>query len=196
VTVPSWRYQTKAAATSRALFFIKLPRQRGVYRTKGTIMTKAAMKPDHVVSTLNSLIELNRDGQKGFQEASDKIESPQIKEFCSKQSLARAQFVGELQPQVRSLGGEPEKTGSVAAAVHRGWIDLTSTLGGGDHAILVATETGEDYAVGEYKKALDETLPAPVRKIVDRQFQSVKRAHDKVKSMRDSLDKSSGSAAR
>lgn len=159
-------------------------------------MTKAAMKPDQVVSTLNSLIELNRDGQKGFQEASDKIESPQIKEFCSKQSLARAKFVGELQPQVRTLGGEPEKTGSVAAAVHRGWIDLTSTLGGGDHAILVATETGEDYAVKEYKKALDETLPAPVRKIVDRQFQSVKRAHDKVKSMRDSLDKSSGSAAR
>jgi uncharacterized protein (TIGR02284 family) len=159
-------------------------------------MTKAAMKPDQVVSTLNSLIELNRDGQKGFQEASDKIESPQIKEFCSKQSLARAKFVGELQPEVRTLGGEPEKTGSVAAAVHRGWIDLTSTLGGGDHAILVATETGEDYAVGEYKKALDETLPAPVRKIVDRQFQSVKRAHDKVKSMRDSLDKSSGSAAR
>ena len=159
-------------------------------------MTKVAMKPDQVVSTLNSLIELNRDGQKGFQEASDKIGTPQLKEFCSRQSLARARFVGELQPQVRSLGGEPEKTGSVAAAVHRGWIDLTSALGGGDHAILVATETGEDYAVGEYKKALDENLPAPLRKIVDRQFQSVKRAHDKVKTMRDSLDKSSASASR
>jgi len=36
-------------------------------------MTKPAMKPDQVISTLNSLIELNRDGQKGFQEASDKI---------------------------------------------------------------------------------------------------------------------------
>lgn len=157
-------------------------------------MSNAAMSPDRVVSTLNTLIELNRDGQKGFQEASDKIEAPRIKAFCTKQSLARAEFVGELQPQVRSLGGEPEKTGSVAAAVHRGWIGLTSTLGGGDHAILVATEAGEDYAVGEYKKALDETLPAPVRKIVDRQFQSVKRAHDKVKSMRDSLDKSTASA--
>ncbi len=159
-------------------------------------MTKAAMKPDQVVSTLNSLIEISRDGQKGFQEASDKIESPQIKEFCSKQSMARAQFVGELQPQVRTLGGEPEKTGSVAAALHRGWIDLTSTLGGGDHAILVATETGEDYAVGEYKKALDQNLPAPVRKIVERQFQSVKRTHDKIKTMRDRLDKSTASTPR
>lgn len=154
------------------------------------------MTPDQVVSALNSLIEISRDGQKGFQEASDKIESPQIREFYSKQSMVRAQFVGELQPQVRSFGGEPEKTGSIAAAVHRGWIDLTSTLGGGDHAILIATETGEDYAVGEYKKALDENLPAPLRKIVERQFQSVTRAHDKVKGMRDRLDKSSSSAAK
>ena len=158
-------------------------------------MTKPAMKPDQVISTLNSLIEINRDGQKGFQEAADKIDAKQIKEFCFEQSRARAQFVGELQPEVRSLGGKPEMTGSVAAAVHRGWIDLTSTLGGGDRAILIATETGEDYAVGQYQKALDENLPAPVRKIVERQFQSVKRAHDKVKGMRDRLDKSSGSAA-
>jgi uncharacterized protein (TIGR02284 family) len=152
-------------------------------------MGNSAMTPDQVVSTLNSLIEMNRDGQKGYQEAAEKIETPQIKEFCFAQSRARAQFVGDLQLQVRALGGDPEKTGSVAAAVHRGWIDLKSALGGDDHAILAASETGEDYAVKEYKKALDETLPAPVRDIVERQFQSVKQAHDKVKGMRDRLDK-------
>jgi uncharacterized protein (TIGR02284 family) len=147
------------------------------------------MQPDQVVSTLNSLIKMNRDAQKGYQEAAEKIETPQIKEFCFEQIRARAQFVGDLQPPVLSLGGDPKKTGSVAAAVHRGWIDLKSTLGGGDHAILTAIETGEDYAVKEYKKALDEILPARVRDIVERQFQSVRQAHDKVKGMRDGLDK-------
>ena len=87
------------------------------------------------------------------------------------------------------MGSEPEKTGSVGATVHRAWIDLKSALGGGDHAILAASETGEDYAVKEYKRALDETLPADVRDIVERQYQSVKQAHDKVKGMRDRLDK-------
>lgn len=152
-------------------------------------MSKAALKPDQVISTLNSLIEINRDGQKGYQEAAEKIDEPQIREFCFEQSRTRAQFVGDLQQQVRSLGGDPENTGSVAAAVHRGWIDLKSALGGGAHAILAASETGEDYAVKEYKKALDETLPAPVRDIVERQYQSVKQAHDQVKGMRDRLDK-------
>ena len=152
-------------------------------------MSTPAMKTDQVVSTLNSLIEINRDGQKGFQEAAEKIETPQIKEFCLEQRRARARFVGDLQPQVRSLGGDPENTGSVAGAAHRVWMDLKSALGGGDHAILAASETGEDYAVKVYKKALDENLPAPVHDIVERQFQSVKQAHDKVKGMRDRLDK-------
>lgn len=40
--------------------------------------------------------------------------------------------------------GEPDNTGSVGGALHRGWIDMKSALGGGDHAILAATETGED----------------------------------------------------
>jgi hypothetical protein len=71
-----------------------------------------------------------------------------------------------------------------------------STLGGGDHAILVASETGENYAVGEYKKALDQTLPVPVRKIVERQFQRVKRAHDEGKGMRDRLEASARSPSR
>ena len=152
-------------------------------------MSNAAIQPGQLVSTLNSLIEMNRDGQKGYQEAAEKIETPKIKKFCVDQSRARAQFVSDLQLQVRSFGGDPEKTGSVGAAVHRAWIDLKSALGGGDHAILAASETGEDYAVKEYKTALDETLPAPVRVVVERQFQSVKQAHDEVKEMRDMLDK-------
>ena len=155
-------------------------------------MNKTALKPEQVgttVKTLNSLIELNRDGQKGFQEAAEKIEAPQIKQFFLEQSRSRAHFVGELQPLVLSLGVEPDNTGSVAGALHRGWIDLKSALGGGDQTILAATETGEDYAVNEYKKALNESLPAHVREIVERQHQSVKQAHDKVKNLRDALDK-------
>ena len=152
-------------------------------------MNQTAMKPDQVVSTLNSLIEVNRDGQNGFKEAAGKIEDPQIKAFCLEQSLSRAKFVGELQSEVRSMGTEPDTTGSIAGALHRGWMDLKSALGGGDHAILAATETGEDHAITQYTKALEETLPAPVRDLVQRQLQSVKQAHDKVKSMRDALDK-------
>ena len=152
------------------------------------------MQPDQVVSTLNSLIEMNRGAQRGYQEAAERIETPRIKEFCFEQLRARDQFVRDLLPPVLTLGGDPKRTGSIVAAVHRGWIDLKSTLGGGDHAILTAIETGEDYAVKEYRKALGEPLPALARDIVERQFQSVKRAQDKVKEMRARLEKKADGA--
>lgn len=152
-------------------------------------MNHPVMKPDQVISTLNSLIELNRDGQKGFQEAAEKIDAPQIKTFFFEQSRSRAHFVGELQTLVHSLGDEPDNTGTVSGALHRGWMNLKSALGGGDPAILAATETGEDHTTNEYRKALAKTLPSDMRDIVERQFQSVKQAHDKVRALRDSLGK-------
>ena len=152
-------------------------------------MNQTVNTQDQVINTLNELIELNRDGQNGFQEAAGKIEAPTIKAFCLEQSLSRAKFVGELQSEVRSMGVEPDTTGSVAGALHRGWMDLKSALGGGDQAILDATETGEDHAITKYKNALEETLPAPMREMVERQFQSVKQSHAKVNELRNSLDK-------
>lgn len=152
-------------------------------------MNQPSMKPDEVISTLNSLIELNRDGQKGFQEAAEKIDAPLIKTFCFEQSRSRAHFVGELQTLVHSLGEEPDNKGTISGALHRGWMDLKSALGGGDRAILAATETVEDHATSKYRNALAESLPADVRDIVERQFESVKQAHDNVKVLRDSLGK-------
>ena len=150
-------------------------------------MTKTAMQPDQAVSTLNNLIETCRDGQNGFADAAEHIENPQIKTFCLEQSRTRAQFVGELQQEALALGGDPENSGSAAAAMHRAWIDLKSALGGGDHAILAACETGEDAAVKAYDNALKEGLPVSLRSVVERQRQSVKQAHDAVKAMRDRL---------
>jgi len=53
-------------------------------------MTKPALKPDQVVSTLNNLIETCRDGQNGYTDAAEHIENPQIKTFCLEQSRTRA----------------------------------------------------------------------------------------------------------
>ena len=94
-------------------------------------MAKAVQKTEDVVSILNNLIETCRDGQKGFHEAAEHLQSPDLKRFCLEQSQIRAQFVGELQQEVRNLGGDPEKTGSAAAALHRAWMDLKAALGGG-----------------------------------------------------------------
>jgi uncharacterized protein (TIGR02284 family) len=152
-------------------------------------MNQSTLTPNKVISALNSLIALNRDDQKGFLEAAEKIEDPEIKTYFLEQSRSRTHFVGELQTEVHALGSEPENTGTMSGTLHRGWMDLKLALGSGDHAILIATESVEDRAISTYCKALEESLPADLRDIVARQFESVKQSHTKVKALRKSLRK-------
>ncbi len=150
-------------------------------------MNETTLKPNQVISTLNDLIEINRDAQKGFQQAAEKIADHNTKTFCLEQSRSRTHFVGELQTLVHTLGDEPDNSGSVSGALRRGWMDLKAALGGGDHAIMVVVEASEDHAVAAYKKALAKSLPADVRDIIQHQNVMVKQSHDQTKALRDSL---------
>jgi uncharacterized protein (TIGR02284 family) len=143
-----------------------------------------AIDNDNVISTLNNLIETCRDGENGFRTASEDVDNGELKTLFLTYSQQRAQFVGELQAEVRALGGDPESTGSVAASLHRGWIDIKSTVTGRDSgAIISECERGEDAAVRNYQDALNEALPANIQSIVQRQFAQVKEAHDRIRTL-------------
>jgi len=145
-----------------------------------------------IISTINSLIETLKDGQKGFQEAAEGVKDPNLKSLFSGYSQQRARFASELQSQARNLGeSEPEKTSSAAGAMHRAWIDIKSAITSGDDAaILAECERGEDSAVNEYKKAMEDDLNSPLREIVSRQYSEVKSSHDRIKTLRDTAKKS------
>jgi uncharacterized protein (TIGR02284 family) len=147
---------------------------------------------DEVISTLNDLIETCRDGQNGFKAAAEGVRDSELKSLFYTYSQQRAQFVGQLQDEVRRLGGDPENTGSVAASLHRGWIDIKSAVTGGDDASIInECERGEDSAVKTYGDALGKDLPAGVRPVVERQFAAVREAHDQVRA----LERASGAGA-
>jgi uncharacterized protein (TIGR02284 family) len=135
------------------------------------------------------LIETLKDGQEGFRNAAENVKTPDFKALFLEFSAQRQQYVSELQALVRNLGEDTEKTGSVAAALHRGWIDLKAALTSGDeHAILAECERGEDSAVAEYREALErDDLTENVRGVIQRQSEGVKAAHDRVRDLRDSV---------
>lgn len=143
------------------------------------------MSNDDVISVLNNLIETCKDGQDGFKTAAEGIQDSALKTLFYNYSQQRSQFAGELQGEVRRLGGDPEKTGSIAAAIHRGWIDIKSAVTGkNDTAIINECERGEDSAVSNFRDALGSDLPADVRSIVERQYADVKAAHDRIRDMK------------
>jgi uncharacterized protein (TIGR02284 family) len=150
------------------------------------------MDYDNAISTLNNLIETCKDGEYGFRTAAEGIKNGELKTLFNTYAQQRVQFAAELQSEVRHLGGDPEKTGSVIATLHRGWINIKSAVTGNDEAAIISEcERGEDSAIKNYQEALKEDLPANVREIIERQFTQVKEAHDRVRA----LERASGAKA-
>jgi uncharacterized protein (TIGR02284 family) len=144
------------------------------------------MQNDKAVSVLNNLIETCKDGEQGFRVAADGLSSASIKTRFLEYARQRAQMARELQDEVRRLGGDPEKKGSVAGTMHRGWLNIRSIVSGkDDHAIVAEAERGEDVAKGVFEDALNEMLPASAQTIVQQQAVKIRQAHDEVRNIRD-----------
>jgi uncharacterized protein (TIGR02284 family) len=142
------------------------------------------MAEKEVISTLNTLIETCRDGEQGFREAAQNLRDPAVKSMFSEIAHEREKFAEELKSEVQRLGGNPEEGGSIAGAAHRGWMNVKGALTGRDDKQIIAeAERGEDVAVDTYRSALTEPLPPAIESIVSRQYEHVREAHDRVRSL-------------
>lgn len=142
---------------------------------------------DKSVDQLQSLLSINIDSQKGFQEAADSTTDTRLKSLFQEFSQKRAHNAAELRSYISSAGQEPTNSGSVSASIHRWWIDAKQALTGKDPvSILNEAERGEDSIKHTYEDALKSTTNASAREVIERQYRNVQDGHDQVKSLRDS----------
>ncbi|TGE14377.1 ferritin-like domain-containing protein [Hymenobacter elongatus] len=130
----------------------------------------------------NDLVEINKTASKGYQEAAEGVTSPDLKSKLSQFSQQRAQFASQLSQHAQQLGINTDDTNTVesvltdaAAALHRGWINIKSTVTGqNDSAILGECETGEATALTAYETALKSTeIPAEARTVIEKQHSEI-----------------------
>ncbi len=133
------------------------------------------------------LVETLKDGERGFADAAEKLrdgEHPEWATTLQRFSEQRAGFRREIVDMGHAYGDDVDESGTVAAAVHRGWIALKDAVTGDDaEAVLKAALTGEDHAVSEYEDALKMDLSAGFREVVVRQQAAVVAARDEVKAL-------------
>lgn len=133
------------------------------------------------------LVETLKDGENGFTSAADKLKDGEHPEWAAtlhRLAEQRAGFRREIVELGHEYGDDVDESGSAAAALHRGWISLKDALTG-DNAgtVLGAAVTGEDHAVSEYEKALEQDLSAGFRAVVARQHAAVVTARDEIKAL-------------
>lgn len=146
---------------------------------------KMASTKDDVVSTLNNLASIAKDGVNGMKSAVESAKSPNLKSTLQRLAQEREGVLFDIQNAVRSLGGDPEKSGTTAGAAHRGWMNIKNMVtGSDDKALLDECERGEDVAVKAFREASSQPLPPQQIEIVRRGFEQVRKSHDEIKSMR------------
>lgn len=147
------------------------------------------MTRTETATLLNDLIETSHDGEKGFARAAKDVLDPGLKSIFVEGAMRCRAGARELEHEVRSMGLEPMQGGSVAGAVHRGWLELKAVATARDtRAILEECERGETFAKARYAMALEQAgLPETLRAIIERQFAGVQRNHERVRALRQAL---------
>lgn len=134
------------------------------------------------------LIQTLQDGKDGFAKGAQKLEgddSAHIARTFRELSAQRSKLSDELQELAKDYGDHIEESGTVTAAVHRGWMSLKDVVTGSNpKGVLDVAEQGEDHAVKEYEKALEADISAGLRTVVERQLVEVRAAHDQVRDLR------------
>jgi uncharacterized protein (TIGR02284 family) len=136
---------------------------------------------------VHDVISVCRDGEQGFRGAAQAVKAPTIKEMFEQYSAQRAQFATELQGAVKALGFDTTNPQGLTGTLYAGWINLKGLLTGHDvHGILVEAERGEDWTLKTYRTALGKTMPPEIASIIQKQFEGVQEAHNRIRSLRDS----------
>lgn len=132
-----------------------------------------------ILDQLNRLLTISHDAEEGYQEAAKNADGSELKSLFTQQAQQRGEFGTELDREIRALGGEPDGGTSVAADLHRAWINLKSVFSSNDDkATVEECQRGDKEALDTYNNVLQETdLAASTRELLLRQKQAIDTAH-------------------
>ncbi|MFP4092232.1 MAG: ferritin-like domain-containing protein [Cyclobacteriaceae bacterium] len=128
------------------------------------------------IDTINKLIEICKDGEKGYKDAASQIEDDEFQTILNRLSQQRALFRAELENDlIKDYGVEPKSSDSLKSKLHRNWMDFKAGLSSNDtKSVLEECERGEKHAIDAYTDALKGQLPSYIDERVRNQLDMIK----------------------
>ncbi|NNC82941.1 MAG: PA2169 family four-helix-bundle protein [Flavobacteriales bacterium] len=140
---------------------------------------------DEQIDKLQTLLNRAYDSHNGYSEAADSVDNRSLKLFLFNVSLERKDMIQVLSDQIRSLGGEPNDSGSIKGALHRTWLNVKSALSSDtEESVLEECLRGERTFIEDYMEVLQENvLPREVQNVLSRQLGLVQERVKKLESL-------------
>ena len=145
---------------------------------------------EKTANALNDLIIINNDRYEGYQKAMEQTKDIDLKDLFSKFSVQSKANNAELRSMVPASEETPERDETrLSGKFYRVWMDVKNALASNNRKeVLSSCEYGEDVAKKAYENALADRaeLTADVVAQIQKQYDELLNAHNKVKALRDS----------
>ncbi|GLQ21086.1 PA2169 family four-helix-bundle protein [Algimonas porphyrae] len=114
------------------------------------------------IDILNDVTKTLIDSHKGYETCVDvSDDSYALQSNFRDRAERRAALIQEFQSHVRTLGGEPSTSGSVAGAAHRAWTSFTTLFADDEKAAIEAIDDGEEYLAEKIEACLNDAAIQP-----------------------------------
>jgi len=137
-------------------------------------MVEATKNQTDVIEKLCDLMQLDIDAVEAYEQAIKNIETSAIKQNITSFKEDHKRHITELSAQIISLGGTPpERSKDLKGFIIKGMTAIQSSLG--ENQALHAMKLNEKLTNKMYKNALEMSLPADVRELVEKNYADEKR---------------------
>jgi len=146
------------------------------------------MSDPNLQNILRKLSPILEAGEKGYATAATNVHHPGLKVLFRRFAQQRVGFKNEVLAALQSLDGDKKPQSSVPGMIHRGRVAIFAAMTiEKDHqekVILKEIALGEGVAVRAYAAALEKDLPPPIREMVERQSDAIRKAHEQINLLR------------
>ncbi len=145
---------------------------------------------DEEAAYLNNLLELNLEGQNGYQTSADVLSNPDYAELFRQYAQEREINATQLINLLQNNGYAADKLGSLPGLLRQGWLNLESILTQGDAPIFGECERSDELTLSAYQDVMGKITREELLSVLRPQFTDIRNAHTRVKALRAALEQS------
>jgi len=136
-----------------------------------SLRRRSPRSSDDPIAVLDHLLVLCMDGVAGYRKAARLVANERLQHLLEDNATVREEVASVIGYTLAALGHPREEHGSLAGALHRGWLEAISLATPGDTAALLrACARGERETLAGFSAALGRSLPDEVRTAIQSQL--------------------------
>jgi len=141
------------------------------------------MKTD--TATLKDLVEVLNDGKKFYEEASTKVQRPELRQLFGRMAMTKGAIAGDLKTKIVAAGKDAPDGGSFSGSLHKAYGEVRAKLSSSPDGEYVGQREGfEDRILHAFRDAADKSDDMEVRALASKYMPEVLRDHNEMSSLK------------